>query len=46
MNLIKPAKINIVEIKKEKFFFLRTVSFIVTANLLVLGLISLTIYNS
>ena len=46
MNLIQPAKINTVEIKKGKSFFSRTVSFIVTANLLVLGMIYFTIYNN
>ncbi|MDC0954404.1 hypothetical protein OAR93_03150 [Pelagibacteraceae bacterium] len=47
MNLIQPAKINTVEIKKEKkSFFSRTISFIVTANLLVLGMIYFTIFNS
>ena len=45
MNLIQPAKINKVKIKKEKSFFSRTVSFIVTANLLVLGMIYFTMLN-
>ena len=45
MKLIKPAKIDPIEIKKESNFFFKTVSAIVAANLLILGMIYFTIYN-
>jgi hypothetical protein len=45
MKLIKPAKIDPIEIKKESNFFSKTVSAIVAANLLILGMIYFTIYN-
>ena len=45
MKLIKPAKVDPIEIKKENNFFSKTVSAIVAANLLILGMIYFTIYN-
>lgn len=45
MKLIKPAKVDPIEIKKESNFFSKTVSAIVAANLLILVMIYFTIYN-
>jgi hypothetical protein len=45
MKLIRPVKINPIEIKKESTFFSKTVSAIVLANVLVLAMIYVAIYN-
>ena len=45
MKLIRPIKINPIEIKKESTFFSKTISAIVLANVLILAMIYLAIYN-
>lgn len=45
MKLIRPIKINPIEIKKESTFFSKAVSAIILANVLILTMIYVAIYN-